>query len=143
MATIKDCEGTLTWKPAETKKGKQYLKVRVGDVWLYAFDDCDKILKFGDKHVRCLYKEQGKYKHIIKVEENGKPATQEVVKSSEKAQSEKPVPCYGHNPANCPQYLACKLAVELVQGEQIAVDKKLERFEAAYKVMLSKIMEGK
>ena len=133
-----EVEGIAKITEAVTKKGKKYLKVTVGDKYLYDWNFKAKDLD----GIYCLAKYDGEdFPKITQIMPVDKPPVQATVTESNKpVQKEASNGSLINNLANSPQYLAAKLATEMVQVEQIAVDKKIERFEQMYNVILKKLM---
>lgn len=76
--------------------------------------------------------ESGKFPRLSTIAQYERPANSRQQVIGEVASPEKVVSHSGSNAASSPKYLALKLAVELVQCEQIQVDEKIKRALTAY-----------
>ena len=119
---------------AVTKKGKKYLKVTVGDKYLYDWNF--KAAQLDGKYCLADF-DDGQFPKINQIMPVDKPPVQAtIIETPTVAQIGGVCASNQRNPANSYEYLAGKLAVELVSGEQIAVDEKIDRWKKAYDSIL-------
>jgi len=113
-----------------SKNGKAYTLLEIDNEFrIYDWQQVSKDFATGDA-VKLTHS-GGQFPRLLKMEPADKEAVQKELEMDEKDNSSNVPVKFNGNPANSPSYLACKLAVELVKDEQIAVDKKLIRFKKA------------
>ena len=131
---MSEVEGIVKITQGSTKKGKPFQKVTIGDKLMYDWTGCCDPSLDGS-YCKAIYN-GGEYPEVIEL----KPIKQTTVNGKQEYTT-KHIVGFNGSLAVSPTYLACKLAVDLVKDEQIAVDKKLKRFEEARKAII-KVLKG-
>lgn len=115
----------------KSNTGKSYTIVKVDGKNYWDWKGWAKNFNTGDQ-ARISYHD-GQYPRITKIAQSEEPAAQTELPRQVSTEINKAYAPRNGNLANSTEYLACKLAVELVGNEQIDHEQKMARFHKAYK----------
>lgn len=115
----------------KSNNNKSYSIVKIGGSSHWDWKGFSKNFNTGEW--TSMQVQPGEYPRITKMEHTEAPGVQQELKPEVSAEINKVYAPKNGNLANSPEYLACKLAVELVGNEQIDHEQKMARFHKAYK----------
>ena len=138
--------GEISITPATTKGGKNFLKITVGDKYMYDWNFlCPKMGIEDGMFVKAEH-DGSKFPKLKTIAIVSKQKQDTVTEASNKPASGAVRASYSGSPSNCKQYLCLKLAVEycdaILAKNTIVTDEMLQWLENCYKKIKSLWEDG-